>query len=58
LAEHRRVLRAAFAAHGGVEVDTEGDAFFVAFPTASGALDATRPARSPSASGSTLARRW
>jgi predicted ATPase len=42
LAEHRRVLRAAFAAHGGVEVDTEGDAFFVAFPTASGALDAAR----------------
>jgi hypothetical protein len=24
LAEHRRVLRAAFAAHGGVEVDTQG----------------------------------
>ncbi len=37
LAEHRRALRAAFAAHGGVEVDTQGDAFFVAFPTASGA---------------------
>jgi len=31
LAEHRRVLRQAFAAHGGVEVDTQGDAFFVAF---------------------------
>jgi class 3 adenylate cyclase len=30
LAEHRRVLRRAFAAHGGVEVDTQGDAFFVA----------------------------
>ena len=40
LAEHRRVLRAAFAAHGGVEVDTQGDAFFVAFPTAPGALAA------------------
>jgi predicted ATPase len=40
LAEHRRVLRAAFAAHGGVEVDTQGDAFFVAFPTAPGALHA------------------
>ena len=38
LAEHRRVLRQAFAAHGGVEVDTQGDAFFVAFPTAPGAL--------------------
>jgi len=40
LAEHRRILRAAFATHGGVEVDTQGDAFFVAFPTASGALSA------------------
>src|SRR5438874_11604869 len=42
LAEHRRVLREAFARHGGVEVDTQGDAFFVAFATASGALDAAR----------------
>jgi predicted ATPase/class 3 adenylate cyclase len=40
LAEHRRVLREAFARHGGVEVDTQGDAFFVAFPTALGALAA------------------
>ncbi len=40
LAEHRRVLREAFAAHGGVEVDTQGDAFFVAFPTAPGAAAA------------------
>ena len=40
LAEHRRLLRAAFAAHDGVEVDTQGDAFFVAFPTAPGALAA------------------
>jgi class 3 adenylate cyclase len=40
LAKHRRALRAAFAAHGGVEVDTQGDAFFVAFPTAPGALEA------------------
>jgi Adenylate and Guanylate cyclase catalytic domain len=38
LMEHRRVLRDAFAGHGGVEVDTQGDAFFVAFPTAPGAL--------------------
>ena len=41
LTEHRRVVRAACAAHGGVEVDTQGDAFFVAFPTAPGALAAT-----------------
>ncbi len=40
LAEHRQVLREAFAAHGGIEVDTQGDAFFVAFPTAPGALSA------------------
>jgi predicted ATPase/class 3 adenylate cyclase len=40
LAEHRRVLRATFAAHDGVEVDTQGDAFFVAFPTAPGAVAA------------------
>ena len=37
---HRRVLRDAFDAHGGVEVDTQGDAFFAAFPTAAGALAA------------------
>jgi predicted ATPase/class 3 adenylate cyclase len=34
LAEHRRVLREAFSRHGGVEVDTQGDAFFVAFTRA------------------------
>ena len=34
LAEHRRVLRAILRRTGGVEVDTQGDAFFVAFPTA------------------------
>jgi class 3 adenylate cyclase len=28
LVEHRRLLREAFARHGGVEVDTPGDAFF------------------------------
>jgi predicted ATPase/class 3 adenylate cyclase len=38
LAEHRRVIRKACAARGGVEVDTQGDAFFFAFPTAPGAL--------------------
>jgi predicted ATPase len=34
------VIRHACAAEGGVEVDTQGDAFFFAFPTASGALAA------------------
>jgi predicted ATPase/class 3 adenylate cyclase len=42
LAEHRRVVREACAEQGGVEVDTQGDAFFVAFPTAPGALEAAR----------------
>src|SRR5437764_2357535 len=45
LAEHRRVLREAFSKHHGVEVDTQGDAFFVAFPTAPGALSAAREAQ-------------
>jgi predicted ATPase/class 3 adenylate cyclase len=45
LAEHRRVLREAFVRHGGVEVDTQGDAFFVAFATAPGALAAAREAQ-------------
>jgi predicted ATPase len=44
LAEHRHVLREAFAAHGGVEVDAQGDAFFVAFPVAAGALRAAAEA--------------
>jgi predicted ATPase/class 3 adenylate cyclase len=44
LAEHRRALRETFVAHGGVEVDTQGDAFFVAFPTAPGALAAAAEA--------------
>jgi predicted ATPase/class 3 adenylate cyclase len=38
--QHHHLLRAAIAAHGGVEVDTQGDAFFVAFPTAPAALAA------------------
>ncbi len=40
LAEHRRVLRQAFERHGGVVVDAQGDAFFVAFPSAAGAIAA------------------
>ena len=30
LVDHQRLLRAAFAAHGGQEVDTQGDGFLVA----------------------------
>jgi predicted ATPase/class 3 adenylate cyclase len=49
LAEHRRVLRDVFRRHGGVEVDTQGDAFFVAFAggdaAAAAASDAQRALR-------------
>ena len=34
LAEHQRLLREAFAAHGGEEVDTQGDGFFYVFSRA------------------------
>jgi class 3 adenylate cyclase len=40
LGQHRTILRHAFTSHGGVEVDTQGDAFFMAFPTPQGALQA------------------
>jgi predicted ATPase len=40
LAEHRRVLRKVFAAEGGVEVDTQGDAFFYVFTDARAAFAA------------------
>jgi predicted ATPase/class 3 adenylate cyclase len=56
LAEHRSALRSAFGAHGGVEVDTQGDAFFVAFPTAPGALAAARDATAALAGGSIQVR--
>jgi len=38
LREHQQLLRDAFAAHGGYEVDTQGDSFFVAFSSARDAL--------------------
>ncbi|MDP9325970.1 MAG: adenylate/guanylate cyclase domain-containing protein, partial [Candidatus Dormibacteraeota bacterium] len=40
LQEHYEILREAFAAHNGTEVNTEGDAFFVAFASASDAVAA------------------
>jgi class 3 adenylate cyclase len=40
LATHRQVIREACARHDGVEVDTQGDAFFFAFATAPTALAA------------------
>lgn len=40
LAEHRRVVREACGRHGGYEVDYEGDSFFYAFASATGAVRA------------------
>jgi predicted ATPase/class 3 adenylate cyclase len=40
LAGHRQVIREACSAEGGIEVDTQGDAFFFAFATAPAALAA------------------
>ena len=40
LADHRQVVRDACAAREGVEVDTQGDAFFLAFPRATDAVAA------------------
>ena len=51
LAEHRRILREAFSAHDGVEVDTQGDAFFVAFPRATDAADAAAESQRALAEG-------
>jgi predicted ATPase/class 3 adenylate cyclase len=45
LAEHRRLLREAFGRHGGVEVDTQGDAFFYAFERAADAVAAAADAQ-------------
>jgi class 3 adenylate cyclase len=38
LSEHRRLMREGFTKHGGVEIDTQGDAFFFAFPRARDAV--------------------
>ena len=40
LFDHRRAIRTAVTEHDGVEVDTQGDAFFVAFERASDAVAA------------------
>jgi class 3 adenylate cyclase len=44
-AKHREIIRTAVAAHGGVEVNTEGDAIFAVFPSAAEALLATARAQ-------------
>jgi predicted ATPase/class 3 adenylate cyclase len=53
LAEHQRLLRAAFDEHDGREVHTEGDAFFVAFARASDAV-----AAAVSAQRAVASQRW
>ncbi|MFN2470919.1 MAG: adenylate/guanylate cyclase domain-containing protein [Gaiellaceae bacterium] len=50
LAEHRAKLRSAFAAHAGVEVDTQGDAFLYAFADAGQAVAAASEAQEALAS--------
>jgi class 3 adenylate cyclase len=45
LADHRRLVRAAFARHDGEEVDTQGDAFFYVFSRASDAAAAAADAQ-------------
>ena len=40
LSEHRRLMRERFTEHGGVEIDTQGDAFFFAFTRARDAVTA------------------
>jgi len=56
LADHRRVIREACAAEGGIEVDTQGDAFLFAFPTAPGALAAASAFTNALASGQVQVR--
>jgi predicted ATPase/class 3 adenylate cyclase len=51
LAGHREVLRKAFADHGGAEVDTQGDAFFIAFTRARDAVAAAAGGQRALASG-------
>jgi peptide/nickel transport system substrate-binding protein len=45
LAEHQRLLQEAFAAHGGEEVDTQGDAYFYVFTRARDAAAAAAGAQ-------------
>jgi predicted ATPase len=56
LAEHRRQVREAFQAEGGVEVDTQGDALFYAFPAPDGAVRAAAAAQAVLAEGQVRVR--
>jgi predicted ATPase len=56
LAEHRGLLREACREHDGVEVDTQGDAFFAAFSRATDAVAAAAQAQSALAGGQVKVR--
>jgi predicted ATPase/class 3 adenylate cyclase len=45
LAQHRELFRTIVCKHGGVEVDTQGDAFFIAFRSAKEAVSAAAEAQ-------------
>src|SRR5215211_288430 len=51
LAEHRDRIRDSVARHGGTEVDTQGDAFFIAFARASDAVAAAVDAQNALVAG-------
>jgi predicted ATPase/DNA-binding SARP family transcriptional activator len=51
LHRHRQILREVFTRHGGVEVDTQGDAFLISFPTAPDAIRMAQEATHALASG-------
>jgi DNA-binding SARP family transcriptional activator len=56
LVGHRRILRDVFAAHGGVEVDTQGDSFFYVFERAGDAVAAAAAAQEALEGGPMLVR--
>ena len=56
LGDHRQLLRKTFADHGGAEVDTQGDAFFVAFARAKDAVAAAADGQRTLAEGSIRVR--
>ena len=56
LAHHRELIRRSLFKHDGVEIDTQGDAFFVAFSEAKNALDAAQSAQSSLAGGAVAVR--
>jgi class 3 adenylate cyclase len=50
LTAHRKIMRETFSARGGIEIDTQGDAFFFVFPRARDAIGAAVDAQRAHAS--------